>query len=259
MVSSELRARLLAYAAALFTIVALLIWWQNVEAHTANFLSRPTAVGADLVNWVTDPTLRVNIGVTAAESIIGLLAGSVAATVLAVLLTSSRLLADVADPFIAVLNSIPKLALAPLFILVFGIDFSAKVNFVALSVFFIPFYALFLALRTVDPTIRNHVRILGAGRPQLARDLYLPAVIGSVTASMRSAVAFALVTAVVAELISANAGIGFAISSAAQNGQPARMLSGVLVIGIVGFVLDRLLILVERRFSRWRIAGRAAA
>jgi NitT/TauT family transport system permease protein len=59
----------------------------------------------------------------------------------------------------------------------------------------------------------------------------------------------------VAELIAANAGIGFAISSAAQNGQPARMLSGVLVIGLIGAVLDRLLIVLERRFSRWRVAG----
>ena len=75
---------------------------------------------------------------------------------------------------------------------------------------------------------------------------------------MRGALAFALVTAVIAELIAATAGIGYQISSAGQNGQPARMLSGVLVIGIVGFVLDRLLLLVERPFSRWRVAGKSA-
>jgi NitT/TauT family transport system permease protein len=256
--NARVRTKLLAWAAATVTIVLLLWWWQSVDAQTANFLSRPSDVFADLVNWVTSADLRKDIGVTMAEAIAGLVAAAIAAIVLAAVLNTSRLLADVAEPFIAATNSIPKLALAPLFILVFGIGFNAKVNFVVVSVFFIPFYALFFALRTVDPTIRDHVRILGASRIDLIRDLYIPAVIGSLTASMRSAVAFALVTAVIAELIAATAGIGYQISSAGQNGQPARMLSGVLVIGIIGFLLDRLLLLVERPFSRWRIAGRSA-
>ena len=253
--NARTRTKLLAWAAAAVTIVLLLLWWQGIDARTANFLSRPVDVIKDLGNWATSPDLRADIGVTLAEAIVGLIVAAIAAIVLAAILNTSRLLADVAEPFIAATNSIPKLALAPLFILVFGIGFSAKVNFVVVSVFFIPFYALFFALRTVDPTIRAHVRILGAGRLHLIRDLYIPAVIGSLTASMRSALAFALVTAVIAELIAATAGIGYQISSAGQNGQPARMLSGVLVIGILGFVLDRLLLLVERPFSRWRVAG----
>jgi NitT/TauT family transport system permease protein len=256
--NARVPTKLLAWAAAAVTIVLLLWWWQSVDARTANFLSRPSDVFADLVNWATSPDLRKDIGVTLAEAIVGLVAAAIAAIVLAAVLNTSRLLADVAEPFIAATNSIPKLALAPLFILVFGIGFNAKVNFVVVSVFFIPFYALFFALRTVDPTIRALVRFLGASRLDLIRDLYIPAVIGSLTASMRSAVAFALVTAVIAELIAATAGIGYQISSAGQNGQPARMLSGVLVIGIIGFVLDRLLLLVERPFSRWRVAGRSA-
>ena len=256
---SRTHTKLLAWAAAAATIALLLVLWQAVDARTANFLSRPSDVFRDLGNWVTQPDLLTAIGVTLAEAVVGLVAASIAAIVLAAVLNTSRLLADVAEPFIAATNSIPKLALAPLFILVFGIGFSAKVNFVVVSVFFIPFYALFFALRTVDPTIRAHVRILGANRLHLIRDLYIPAVIGSLTASLRSAVAFALVTAVIAELIAATAGIGYQISSAGQNGQPARMLSGVLVIGIIGFILDRLLLLVERPFSRWRVAGRGAA
>jgi NitT/TauT family transport system permease protein len=244
--------------AAAATIITIIVVWQNVDDRTATFLSRPSVVGLDLINWVIDPQLRSDILVTLSEALTGLVLGSVFAIILAAILTSSKTVADVAEPFIAATNAIPKLALAPLFILVFGIGFEAKVNFVAVSVFFIPFYALFLALRTVDPTIRAHVRIIGANRLQLVRDVYVPAVVGAVTASMRSAVAFAMVTAVIAELISANAGIGFAISAAAQNGQPGRLISGVLVIGLVGFILDRLLLLVERHFSRWRIAGASA-
>jgi NitT/TauT family transport system permease protein len=257
--TATLRTKSLAWTAAAVTIVLLLLWWQSIDARTATFLSRPADVLRDLGNWATSPDLRGDIGVTLAEAVVGLTVAAIVAIALAGVLNASRLLADVAEPFIAATNSIPKLALAPLFILVFGIGFSAKVTFVVVSVFFIPFYALFFALRTVDPTIRDHVRILGAGRLDLVRDLYVPAVIGSLTASMRSALAFALVTAVIAELIAATAGIGYQISSAGQNGQPARMLSGVLVIGIIGFVLDRLLLLVERPFSRWRVAGQRAA
>lgn len=103
--------------------------------------------------------------------------------------------------------------------------------------------------------MRNHVRVLGASRWRLVVDLYAPAVVGSVTASMRSAVSFALVTAIVAELISANSGIGFVLSAASQSGQPARLVAGVLVTGVIGFALDRLLLLLERRFSVWRVAA----
>jgi NitT/TauT family transport system permease protein len=255
--STRARTRALAWTAAAATIVLLLAWWQGIDARTANFLSRPVDVARDLGNWATSPDLRADIRATLAEAVVGLLVAAMAAIVLAAVLNTSRLLADVAEPFIAATNSIPKLALAPLFILVFGIGFSAKVNFVVVSVVFIPFYALFFALRTVDPTVRAHVRILGAGRLWLIRDVYIPAVIGSLTASMRSALAFALVTAVIAELIAATAGIGYQISSAGQNGQPARMLSGVLVISIIGFSLDRLLLLVERSFSRWRLTRQA--
>jgi len=229
--------------------------WQNVKANTATFLSRPSDVVADLGSWVADPDLRTDVGVTLAESVVGLLLASVVAVVLAAVLAAWKVVADVAEPFIAATNAVPKLAMAPLFILVFGIGVQAKVTFVVVSVFFIPFYSLFLALRSVDPTIRNHVRVLGAGWRRLVVDLYAPAVVGAVTASMRSAVSFALVTAIIAELISANSGIGFALSAATQNGQPARLLAGVLITGIIGFVLDRLLLLLERRFSRWRVAG----
>ena len=250
-----MKIRVAAWAAAVLTIVLIAWFWQGIDDSAANFLSRPSTVLADLKNWVVDPPLRSDIFVTVGEAGLGLVIASLAAIVLASVLAANRTVAEVAEPFISATNAIPKLALAPLFILVFGIAFTSKVAFVAVSVFFIPFYALFHALRTVDPTVLDHVRILGANRLHVSRDVYVPAVIGSVTASLRSAVAFALVTAVIAELIAANAGIGYSISAAAQNGAPGRLISGILLIGIIGFILDRVLLLVERRFSRWRVAA----
>src|SRR5215218_3895978 len=107
--NARTRTKVLAWAAAAVTVILLLVWWQGIDARTANFLSRPVDVFKDLANWATSPDLRADIGVTLAEAIVGLVVAALAAILLATILNTSRLLADVAEPFIAATNSIPKL------------------------------------------------------------------------------------------------------------------------------------------------------
>lgn len=203
---------------------------------------------------MVNPTLRGYIPITLEEAGLGFLLGTAAAIVLAVFLASSKLASEVADPFISVLNSVPKIILAPLFLLIFGLGLISKVYFVSVGIFFIPFFALYRAITTVDPVYLEHARILGASKWRIAKDVYVPAVIGATTSSLRIAVSFALLTALLAEFVASNAGIGYGIDAAETSVQPGLLIAGILIVAIIGFIVDRLLLLAELRFSHWRVA-----
>jgi NitT/TauT family transport system permease protein len=149
---------------------------------------------------------------------------------------------------------LPKIALAPLFLLLFGLGTDSKVYFIATGIFFIPFFALYSAITTVDRTFIEHAKILGASRWQIIKDVYVPAIVGSVTASLRVAVSFSLLAAVIAELVASNSGIGFEINTAEQNSEPGLLIASIIIVALLGFILDRLLLVAERHFSTWKIS-----
>jgi NitT/TauT family transport system permease protein len=197
--------------------------------------------------------LRGFIGTTLLDTLFGFILAVVIGAVLAVLLASSRLASQVMAPYLSAINGIPKIALAPLFVLVFGTGSSGKVYFIALSVFFIPFYSLFRALTAVDPTYVNHARVLGASRLSLAKDVYLPAVVGSLVAVLRVTVSFSLISAIIFELIASQGGIGYQLNLDESNVQPAQLVAGVLIVAIIAFIVDRIFVATERHYAGWRL------
>jgi NitT/TauT family transport system permease protein len=235
------------------TVALVLLWWQRVSVSQALAISRPSAVGPALKDWVTNPYLRSSIYVTLEEAAVGLLLALAVAVVLAALLTASKPVAEFCEPFVTVLNAVPKQALAPLFLVVFGIGFSAKVYFIVASVFFIPFFSMFRALTSIDPVYGENLRALGGGRLWTVLDVKIPAIIGTTVASLRVTVAFALTGAIISELVVSQQGIGYQIAQAQNSLQPEMLVSGVLVVVVLALVMDLLLRLVERRFSAWRL------
>jgi NitT/TauT family transport system permease protein len=242
-------------AAQLATVAVVLLLWQGVSSSQALSFSRPTAVARALGTWLGSAPLRTDIYTTLEETSIGLVVAIAIAIVFAAGLTASQTVAKTVDPFVAILNAIPKVALAPLFLLVFGIGFSAKVYFVVAAVFFIPFFSLYRALRTIDPELLDNIRALGASRYWLIWDVYLPAVVGSTVASLRVASAFAVVSAVIAELVTTSSnGIGLEILQAQSNAQPDYLVAGVLIVSAIAFAFDRVFRVIELRFDTWRVA-----
>jgi NitT/TauT family transport system permease protein len=243
-------------AAQLATVAVLLLLWQGVSSNEATSFSRPSQVAKAIGTWLTSAPLRTDIYTTLGETVIGMAIAIAVAILLAAALTASQTVARTVDPFVAVLNAIPKVALAPLFLLVFGIGFSAKVYFVVAAVFFIPFFSLYRALRTIDRDHLDNIRALGASRGWLIWDVYVPAVVGSTIASLRVASAFAVVSAVIAELVTTSSnGIGLEILQAQSNAQPDYMVAGVLIVSAIAFAFDRVFRVIELRFDTWRIAS----
>jgi NitT/TauT family transport system permease protein len=174
------------------------------------------------------------------------------ATALASLLAASSRAASIFEPFMALGNAAPRIALAPLFLLIFGTDLKSKVIFVATSVVFIPFFSIFRALITVDKDLLNNARCLGARRFAIIREVYLPAVTSSVVASLRVTVAFSLLTAVLAEYLASQEGIGYEIQQAQNNLQADYAIAGVVIIALIAVIIDLALRLIERRALIWR-------
>jgi NitT/TauT family transport system permease protein len=234
------------------TVAGVIALWQSDSAATASYLSKPSAVFAAIKVWLTNSTLLGYIPVTLWEAAAGMLIALAVATALASLLAASSRAASIFEPFMALGNAAPRIALAPLFLLIFGTDLKSKVIFVATSVVFIPFFSIFRALTTVDQDLLNNARCLGARRFAIIREVYIPAVTSSVVASLRVTVAFSLLTAVLAEYLASQEGIGYEIQQAQNNLQADYAIAGVVIIALIAVIIDMALRLIERRALIWR-------
>jgi NitT/TauT family transport system permease protein len=249
---------LLKTSARLALVIGLVItvyFWQHININTTALISRPSDVWSALKDWFSQPNFRSNIWPTLEESGIGYLLCVSIALILAVALSLSRQLLRVLSPYIAAFNAVPKIALAPLFILVFGTGFKGKVYFIAIAVFIVPFYSMLRSLATVDPVFLNHARVLGASRRALWRDVYIPATLGSLAAILRVTIQLCLTGAVISEFISSARGVGWVLQNAYSVSNTKVVVSGVLLISLIGFLLDRILVRVERRYEAWRLSS----
>jgi NitT/TauT family transport system permease protein len=154
-------------------------------------------------------------------------------------------------PFISALNALPKIALAPIFILWFGTGVTSKTLFVASLVTFMMFYATLFALKMLDQSLISNMRLLGASRIDLLLHVYAPAMVKQVISSLRTSSAWALLGAVIAEYLASNQGLGFLIAQGQQTFRTDVVVAGILVVAVLAVCIDRLLHFLERRLSRW--------
>jgi NitT/TauT family transport system permease protein len=237
-------------------VLAVLLLWQRTGTDSkANHLiwSTPGDVVGELRDWASTPDILGSVATTLEEAALGYLLGVAVAVVLALALSSSPLIGTFFAPYISGLNALPKIVLAPLFILWFGITLKSKVIFVAAGIFFIVFYSLFVGLRSIDPLFVTNMRGLGASRTWLYREVRVPAVFGWLMTSLRLSAAWALLGAVVAEYLGSNHGVGYLIARGQGQLEMQTVLAGIIVVAVIALLLDRVLVRVERRFSQWRV------
>jgi NitT/TauT family transport system permease protein len=193
-----------------------------------------------------------DIFTTLKEAVYGFGVGALAGIVLGVLLGQSRFLADVLGPFIKVVNAIPRIILGSIFIVAFGIGTTPKVLLAAVLVFFVVFFNAFQGVREVDRNLVANVRVLGASRLQVVRHVTLPSALTWIIASLHTAFGFAIVGALVGEVLGAQHGIGLVIKTAQGNLDPNGVFAGMLVVSVITLVAEFLITLLERRLLSWR-------
>ncbi|MFI5911731.1 ABC transporter permease [Dactylosporangium sp. NPDC051541] len=220
------------------------------------FYSQPSQIWQRLVDWFTvgpsSGPIWEHIGVTMWEAVSGFVIGSVGGVVLGVLLGRARFLADVLAPFIKAANAIPRIVLASLFVIWFGLGLSSKIATAVVLVFFAVFFNAFQGAREVDRNLVNNARILGASRSKVLTSIVIPSATSWILASLHVAFGFALIGAVVGEVIGAKRGLGLLIAHSQGTFDAAGIYAGMIIITVIALVAEWLLTAVERRLLRWR-------
>lgn len=234
--------------------VAILGIWQFASGRLIDdfFISSPIAVAAKLWLWTTNGTLANAFAYTMQAMVLGFIIGSFCGFAVGFLLGRSDTAAKLFDPYITAIYCLPKIALAPLLIMWFGIGLESKIAMAALIVFFLVFLNTFAGVRDVSAIHINAARIMGANSWQLLRYVIFPSAAAWVLTGLKVSVPYALIGAVVGELISSNRGIGFLIGQASGLFDTAGVFAGLVVLAVTGIVLNSALKALENYLLRWR-------
>ncbi|MEC3981908.1 ABC transporter permease [Amycolatopsis sp. H20-H5] len=239
-------------------VVAWLGSWELTATYWIDpfFYSKPSRIWQRLVEWFTQGTdfgsIWYQILVTVEEAVIGFVIGAVLGVVFGVILGRSAYLADVLSPFIKAANALPRIVLAALFVIWFGLGLESKVATVIVLVFFAVFFNAFTGAREVDRNLIDNARILGASRRQVLGSIVLPSATSWILSSLHVAFGFALIGAVVGEYTGAKYGLGFLIANAQGTFDTAGVYAGMLIITVVALAAEWGISTLENRLLRWR-------
>ncbi|KQV08464.1 ABC transporter permease [Leifsonia sp. Root112D2] len=224
------------------------------------FYGQPSGIWNSLIKLFTVGTafgsIWENLGYTVQEAFYGFILGTAAGIIFGILLGSNRYLALVFGPYIKVVNSIPRILLGAIFVVAFGLGIFPKVLLAAVLVFFVVFFNAFQGVREVDQNLVANVRVLGASPLQVARHVTIPSAMTWIIASMHTAFGFAIIGALVAEVLGAQHGIGLIITQASGNFDPDTVFACMAIIAVVTLVAEYLITLLERVLLRWRPPNR---
>ncbi|WP_280399757.1 ABC transporter permease [Nocardia carnea] len=216
-------------------------------------IGSPAMVAEQILSWVADAQFWSDVVVTLTNAAIGFVVGVSAACLCVALSWPFALVRRFLSPFLVVANAIPRIALAPLFILWFGIGTTSAALFVASLIFLIVYLNVFNGLSTIDPVYAENARILGAGGSALATSVYIPAVTGWLMTSLRLAAIWAVLGAAVAEYLAGSVGLGSYLSRGNILGMPELLVSAAVVIALISLAADKGLSVLERRYTQWRL------
>src|SRR5205814_10471764 len=253
------RARLTLYQALL--IAALFAFWYLVtepvfisEAsakNTAFFFGRPLQVVQVVVAWFTSGKIYPHLALTLWETLLAFAVGSALGLVIGLWLALSPTASAVAEPYITAMNAMPRVILAPIFAVWFGLGVLSKVALGVTLVFFIVFFNVYQGVKEVSPVVLANARMLGASRRQLLRHVYLPSATSWVFSSLHTSVGMAFVGAVVGEYLGSSAGVGYLILQAEGAFDINTVFAGILVLTGFALLLDVLVSVLERRLLKW--------
>jgi NitT/TauT family transport system permease protein len=240
-------------------------WQLSTQAGVVDkfFFGQPTDVWAALVDLFTKGTafgsIWLNLWVTIKEAIFGFALGTMAGIVLGLLLGQNRFLSDVCSPYIKALNSVPRIILGSIFVVAFGLGSLPKVLLAAVLVFFIVFFNAFQGVREVDQNLVANVRVLGASSLQVARHVTIPSALSWIIASLHTAFGFAIIGALVGEVLGSQDGIGLVITQAQGHFDPNTVFACMILMALVTLAAEYLLTLLERRVLSWRPPNKSEA
>jgi NitT/TauT family transport system permease protein len=232
------------------TLLPPIYFDDNTKA--AFFFGEPLKVLARIWTWFYGGEIYRHLGITLVETMLAFLLGTVSGVVVGMWLALSPVASALCDPYIKAANAMPRVILAPIFFVWFGLGMASKVALGVTLVFFIVFFNVYQGVKEVSPVVLANARMLGATPRQLLRHVYLPSAMSWVFASLHNSVGLAFVGAVVGEYLGSAAGVGYLIHQAEGVFDINTVMAGILVLTAFALLLDWLVELAERRLMGWQ-------
>jgi NitT/TauT family transport system permease protein len=251
--AEERRGRIKLVACRIALASAILGLWEYGTGRwfDAFWFSSPLRIARQFIVWAQDDLLH-HLIITLRETFLGYAAGTLAGILLGTILARFTFAGKVLDPFILALNGIPRIALAPLFIIWFGIGEPSKIVLAGMLSFFLCFYATLSGLRSVDAAYVSIAKVMGADERQTFFKVVLPAASPWIITAMKVSVPFALVGAIVGEFMAATGGLGFKIQLYTAQFDTTGAVTGVFVLMLVVVLFNTALDRLEAHVLRWR-------
>jgi NitT/TauT family transport system permease protein len=216
------------------------------------FFGRPLAVLEKAADWFISGKIYGHLWITLVETVLAFVAGTLLGLLIGLWLALSPLASALLDPYIKAANSMPRVILAPIFAVWFGLGIWSKVALGVTLVFFIVFFNVYQGVKEVSPVVLANARMLGANARDLLRTVYLPSATSWVFSSLHTSVGMAFVGAVVGEYLGSAAGVGYLILQAEAVFDINTVFAGILVLTAFALALDGLVTFAEKRLLVWR-------
>ncbi|OPF71352.1 ABC transporter permease [Streptomyces antioxidans] len=243
-------------ALVLLGVIGLWEWLARTSVIDPFNFSMPSKIWEQLKQWALHGTaqgsLWEQIWYTLYEALLGWGIGVVAGVVLGIAFGRIAFLADVLGPYIKVLNALPRIVLAPIFLIWFGLGPASKVASAVVLVFFPVFFNAFQGAREVDRNLVANSRILGASNRQVTLQVVIPSATSWIFTSLHVSFGFALIGAIVGEYIGATKGLGLLVSSSQGTFNAAGVYAAMVILAVVALLAEGLLTFLEKRLFRWK-------
>ena len=223
------------------------------DRQAAFFFGEPVKIASRIWNWfIVEADIYRHLAVTLAETLLAFGIGSVLGLAAGLWLALQPMASAILEPYIKALNSMPRIILAPIFAVWFGLGIGSKVALGVTLVFFIVFFNVYQGVKEVSPVVLANARMLGADRRALLRHVYLPSATSWVFSSLHTSVGLAFVGAVVGEYLGSSQGVGYLILQAEGTFDINTVMAGILVLTAFALVLDGAVGRIERKLMKWQ-------
>lgn len=235
-------------------LISLVAFWEigaRLSLFNSFFTSYPSEILIDLYQFIASGELWYHASITLTEAVLGLIIGIVLGLSIGMLLAQFKLLGRVITPIFSGINTIPQLALAPIYVLWFGLGLTSKVFLAALMCFFNVFFQTYNSIRNTDQQLIESAHILGASRFETLVYIVVPSCMPYILSGIRSGISASMVGAIIGEYLGAAGGFGWMITYATSYFMIRRVMSSILILLLFGLVLNKILDLVEERVLVW--------
>jgi NitT/TauT family transport system permease protein len=247
-------------AGRLVTVVVLFALWEvgGGRLFDTFYFSKPSLIAEAFAKEVVDPDFYRDLGTTMLELVLGYASGAAAGVVLGILLARWRYVARICDPFLLALNSVPRIAVAPMLIVWFGIGIASKVFLAATLVFFITFFNTLSGIRGVDKALCDVARVQGASEWQIFTKVMMPHASAWILTGLKMSLPFALVGVIFGEFLVSSQGLGYRLNSYATQYNTSGAITMILIMMFLMMALTAVADRIDARILRWRPSDREA-